>query len=168
MGFAIDAAMRAGHRRGDDHMHIHELCEEDQCGCSEEKGGIWRSALHHTLEVTLFIFLVTLALDAVIDLAGEEAIGAFLSSNPALSVVGASLVGLIPNCAASVAITELYLAGALSTGAMIGGLLTSAGVGLLVLLRTNRNPRENVGILLGLLVIGIVFGSIFSWAGLTL
>ena len=101
----------------------------------------------HTLQVTLFIFLVSLALEIVIDGVGEDALASFISANSNLSVVVSAIVGLIPNCAASVVLTELYLEGALSTGAMLAGLLVSAGVGLLVLFRANV-PCMRISLLL--------------------
>lgn len=154
-GFAIDLAMRAAHRAGDDRMHIHELCEQEHCDCDD---GVLKSSLKHTAQVSLFIFLITFVLGALIALVGEDALASFMSGNPALSVVASSLVGLIPNCAASVAITELYLEGALGAGAMIGGLLTSAGIGVLVLFRTNRPMRDNIAIAVVLFAIGAVVG----------
>lgn len=122
----------------------------------------------HTLQVTLFIFLVSLALEIVIDGVGEDALASFISANSNLSVVVSAIVGLIPNCAASVVLTELYLEGALSTGAMLAGLLVSAGVGLLVLFRANRPMHENFLIAAGLVVCGVVFGFIVGVFGIAL
>lgn len=192
VGFAIDAVLHAM-RRDKERLRIHELCERDNCHCNgdckacgnnpelaydfehdkehdhDHKGGsIVKSALKHTAQVTLFIFLVTLALEVVMDSVGEEAITAFMEGNPGLSVVAASLVGLIPNCAASVAITELYLDGTLGAGAMIGGLLVSAGVGLLVLFRTNRPLRNNLAILVLLLLVGMAVGGVLTLLGVVL
>lgn len=191
-GFAIDAVLHAM-RRDKEHLRIHELCERDNCHCNgdckacgsnpelaydfehdnehdhdHEGGSIVKSALKHTAQVTLFIFLVTLALEVVMDSVGEDAIAAFMEGNPGLSVVAASLVGLIPNCAASVAITELYLDGTLGAGAMIGGLLVSAGVGLLVLFRTNRPLKDNLAILVLLLLVGIAVGGVLTLLGVVL
>lgn len=165
VGFGLDAVLRFMSRDGDRHMHIHELCEQEHCDCDD---GVLKSALKHTLQVTVFIFLITFVLEVVIDSIGEEALAAWMSGNPALSVVAASLVGLIPNCAASVAITELYLEGALGAGALIGGLLVSAGVGLLVLFRTNRPMKDNFAITAGLLAVGVVVGGVLTLAGLSL
>lgn len=192
VGFAIDAALHVM-RRDRERLRIHELCERDKCHCNGEcvacennpelaydyrhdeehehdhaGVSIAKSALKHTAQVALFIFLITLLLEAVMDSVGEEAIAAFMANNPALSVVAASLVGLIPNCAASVAITELYLDGTLGAGAMMGGLLVSAGVGLLVLLRTNRPMRDNIAIIAGMLVIGIAVGGVMTAFGVVL
>ena len=152
----VDAAVRLA-RRDRERLRIHELCERDRCHCNSdcdaceqqpelaydyehdeehehhhEGGSILRSALKHTVQVTVFIFVITLVLDGALELVGEDALGAFLGSNPVLSVLGSALVGLIPNCAASVVIAQLYVEGALGAGAMMAGLLVSAGVGLLV------------------------------------
>lgn len=165
MGFMVDAGMRLA-QRIDAPLHIHDLCEHDQCHCHEGEGGILKSALKHTLQVTLFIFVVTVALNSVLEVAGEDALGAFLGANPALSVFGAALVGLVPNCAASVIIAQLYVDGVLGSGAMLAGLLVSAGVGLLVLFRTNRHGGQNVAIAVGLYFVGVVWGLIVNALGI--
>ena len=125
-----------------------------------------RSALKHTVQVTVFIFIITLVLDGALELVGEDALAAFLGSNPVLSVLGSALVGLIPNCAASVVIAQLYVEGALGAGAMMAGLLVSAGVGLLVLFRTNRRLRQNLIVLAGLWATGVFWGLIISAFGI--
>lgn len=145
-----------GHDHSRDHVHAHSF------------GAIAKSSLVHTLQVTLFIFLVSLALEIVIDGVGEDALASFISANSNLSVVVSAIVGLIPNCAASIVLTELYLEGALSTGAMLAGLLVSAGVGLLVLFRANRPMRENFLIAAGLVACGVVFGFIVGVFGIAL
>lgn len=189
MGFVVDAAVRLA-RRDRERLRIHELCERDRCHCNgdcetceqqpelaydfehdeehehhHEGGSILRSALKHTLQVTVFIFVITLVLDGALELVGEDALGAFLGSNPVLSVLGSALVGLIPNCAASVVIAQLYVEGALGAGAMMAGLLVSAGVGLLVLFRTNRGLRQNLIVLAGLWATGVFWGLIISAFG---
>ena len=163
VGFVVDALVRLAKRDGDGHIHIHELCEQEHCDCEDS---VLVSAVKHTLQVTVFIFLVALVVGFVIEWVGPEALASFMSQNPALSVVAASLVGLIPNCAASVAITELYLEGALGFGAMMGGLLVSAGVGLLVLFRTNRPMGLNFAITGVLLAVGVAFGGLLTLVGL--
>ncbi len=157
MGFIVDAALRIA-RRIDAPLHIHELCERDHCHCHDGEGGILKSAVKHTLQVTVFIFVITIVLNAVLEVVGEDVLAEFLAANPALSVFGSALVGLVPNCAASVVIAQLYVEGVLGSGAMLAGLLVSAGVGLLVLVRTNRRPRENVAIIVGLYATGVVWG----------
>lgn len=119
-----------------------DLCKD--CGCEEH--GVLRSAVTHTVRVALFLLLVNLALGAAIHLVGQEAISRALLSGSALQPLVAGLIGFIPNCAASVILTELYLAGSLSFGAAVAGLCTGAGVGLAVLFRYNRRPKENLAL----------------------
>lgn len=138
---------------GCDHSH-HEHDHAHDAGW----GGIVKSALKHTAQVVLFVFLVSLALDAVLELVGEEALGSFLSANGAFAVVGSAIVGLIPNCAASVAIAQLYVEGVLGFGACLAGLLSAAGVGLLVLFRANRRLGENACIVAALVVVSALCG----------
>lgn len=149
---------------GHDDAHSHDHSHDHAHGF----GAIAKSSLVHTLQVTLFIFLVSLALEIVIDGVGEDALASFISANSNLSVVVSAIVGLIPNCAASVVLTELYLEGALSTGAMLAGLLVSAGVGLLVLFRANRPMHENFLIVAGLVACGVVFGFVVGVFGIAL
>ncbi len=190
MGFVVDAGLRLA-RRDKEKLRIHELCEREHCHCNgechaceqnpelaydfehdddhehhHEHGSILRSAVKHTLQVTVFIFVITLVLNGVIAAVGEDAIGAFLSQNPVLSVLGSAVVGLIPNCAASVVIAQLYVEGSLGAGAMMAGLLVSAGVGLLVLFRANRRPGQNLAILGGLWVMGVAWGLLITALGI--
>lgn len=165
MGFLVDAGMRIA-RRIDSPLHIHELCERDHCHCHEGEGGILKSAVKHTLQVTLFVFIITIVLNGVLEVVGEDVLGEFLSANPALSVFGAALVGLVPNCAASIVVAQLYVSGVLGSGAMLAGLLVSAGVGLLVLVRTNRHWKQNVAIIVGLYAMGVFWGLIANALGI--
>lgn len=145
------------HGHGHDHGHSHE---------GAPVLSIIRSAISHTVQVSVFIFLVTLILVAVLETFGESAIEQFLRGNETLAVLGSALVGLIPNCSASVVITQLYLEGALQLAPMLAGTLISAGVGYLVLFRTNRSARENVLFLIMMYVIGAGWGLILSAVGL--
>ena len=165
MGFVVDAGMRLA-RRIDAPLHIHDLCERDHCHCHDGEGGILKSALKHTLQVTVFIFVITIVLNGVLEVVGEDALGESLSANPVLSVFGSALVGLVPNCAASVVIAQLYVSGVLGSGAMLAGLLVSAGVGLLVLVRTNRHWKQNVAIIVGLYAMGVFWGLIANALGI--
>ena len=144
------------HGHGHDHGHSHE---------GTPVLSIIRSAISHTVQVSVFIFLVTLILVAVLETFGESAIEQFLRGNETLAVLGSALVGLIPNCSASVVITQLYLEGALQLAPMLAGTLISAGVGYLVLFRTNRSARENVVFLIMMYVIGAGWGLILSAFG---
>ena len=145
------------HGHGHDHGHSHE---------GAPVLSIIRSAISHTVQVSVFIFLVTLILVAVLETFGESAIEQFLRGNETLAVLGSALVGLIPNCSASVVITQLYLEGALQLAPMLAGTLISAGVGYLVLFRTNRSARENVMFLVMMYVIGAGWGIVLSAFGL--
>lgn len=145
------------HGHGHDHGHSHE---------GTPVLSIIRSAISHTVQVSVFIFLVTLILVAVLETFGESAIEQFLRGNETLAVLGSALVGLIPNCSASVVITQLYLEGALQLAPMLAGTLISAGVGYLVLFRTNRSARENVMFLAMMYVIGAGWGLVLSAFGL--
>ena len=113
-------------------MDIHVVCEEEHCHCED---GIVVSALKHTVKIFCFIFLISLVLNGVIGLIGEEALAGLFSGLPVVGELIAALVGLIPNCASSVVITQLYLDGIIRPGAMMAGLLVNAGVGFLVLFR---------------------------------
>lgn len=147
---------------GCDHTHHKHDHDHDEEGWK----GILKSALKHTIQVMIFIFIITLALDAVLETVGEDALGEFLADNEPLSVFASALVGLIPNCAASIVIADLYLEGILGAGAMLSGLLVSAGIGILVLIQTNRHWKQNVAIIAGLYAIGVVFGLLVNLCGI--
>ncbi len=129
-------------------------------------GIIVRSAVKHTVEVSCFVFLVVLAMNAVFALFGEDALATVLGANPQIAVVVSGLVGLIPNCAASVAIAQLYVDGVLGSGAMMSGLLCAAGVGLLVLFRTNASAKQNIAILAMLLAVSCASGLLIDALGI--
>ena len=144
-------------------MDIHVVCEEEHCHCED---GIVVSALKHTLKIFVYIFVISLVLNTVIALIGEDTLSGILSGTPVVGELLAGLVGLIPNCASSVVITQLYLSGVIGSGPMIAGLLANAGVGLLVLCRLNRDWKQDaaiVGILYG---ISIFWGILFTWMGI--
>ena len=150
----VSTARACSHGHGHDHAH----------GGSAVKS-IVLSALSHTVQVTVFIFIVTFALVAVLETVGEPAMEAFLSSNRAFAILGSALVGIIPNCSASVVITQLYLEGVLSLAPAMAGLLVSAGVGYLVLFRTNRSMRENIAILILLYLVAVLWGFVLMLLG---
>lgn len=138
------------------------------CACGADMGwsGVVRETLVRSAEVTFFVLLVTLVLNLILGFAGEDALADAISAVPGLSIFVSALVGLIPNCAASVAITQLYLAGVLSMGATMAGLLVSAGIGLLVLFSTNRSTKQNLAILAVLYVIGVAWGFVIDLLGI--
>lgn len=137
------------------HEHFHDLCEDHHCGCEKN---IFVSSIKHTLQILSFIFIITLLLNGVIYYVGEKAITNLLLKNSAIEPFLTSLVGLIPNCGASVIITELYLSNALSFGAMMSGLLTGSGVALVVLFKENKDKKENLKILCTIYLIGSLVG----------
>ena len=137
-------------------MHIGHMCDHEHCHCNE--GNILKSACIHTLQIFAFIFVISLALNILIGFLGEDALSAFLQGHNVLSVFVAGLVGLIPNCAASVVITEMFIEGFLSFGAMMSGLLVGAGVGILILFRVNDNAKDNLRIVGILYVVGVLSG----------
>lgn len=155
-GFLVDLIFTG---KKEEHEHIHDLCEHDHCHCEE---GIFRSACRHTLQITLFIFIITILLNTLLHFVGEDVLANLILNRPVLGPVLAGLVGLIPNCAASVVITQLFLQGAMGVGAMMAGLLVGSGVGLLVLFKVNSDKKENLKIVALLYGIGVFTGIVIN------
>ncbi len=158
-GFFFDFILRGKKKE----LQIEHLCEQHHCHCEE---GIWKSALHHTLEIFLYIMVISLALNLLLAWIGEDVLADLVLNRPVVGEMAAALVGMIPNCAASVIITQLYLNGVLSAGAMTAGLLSGSGVGLLVLFRVNDDYRENFRILGLLYVTGVLGGMLVNCLGI--
>lgn len=181
-GFLVDLLFRRtrfahAHTHTHDHAHgdgdadeeeihdeVEEICRRDGCGC--ENHNIFYAAAYHTVRVFLFILLVTFLLTLLIELVGEDALSGLILNLPVVGNLLSALVGLIPNCAASVVLTELYLHGALSFGALFSGLLAGAGVGLLILFRVNRPMKDNFFFLALLWGLGAVIGILFDLVGI--
>ena len=143
----------------------YHICDDEHCDCEES---ILKSAVIHTLKTLLFIAIITFALNLLFAVVNEVKISKlFLKGNIFASFIS-SLIGLIPNCGASIMITELYLKNVISFGTCIGGLLTGSGLALLVLFKTNKNIKENIKILLIVYFIGAIFGTIINILGITL
>lgn len=159
-GLAIDLLYRKGNESRE---KIHDICRQERCHCEK---GILRSALSHTVKIALFILAVNLGLNLILHFLGEEALENLILNRPFIGPLLAGLVGLIPNCAGSVVITQLYLAGSMGLGAALAGLLAGSGVGLLVLFRVNHDRRENLKILALLYGIGVAAGIAVDWIGL--
>lgn len=140
-------------------LTIHEICEHDHCNC---ENGIFRSSFKHTLQIIIYIFLITFILNSFIFYIGEENVANIILNKPFAGSIISGIVGLIPNCAASVIITQLYLDGIMSTGAMLSGLLVGAGVGILILFKVNKHRKENIKIVLLLYAIGVMAGTLFD------
>ncbi len=155
-GLAADWIFHLCRHKGET-VNLHELCEAENCGC--EKHGILLSAVLHTLQIAAFVLIVNLILGIVIHFIGQERLNSLIFNRPVLGPVIAGVVGLIPNCAASILITQLYLGGAMTAGSLFSGLLTASGVGLLVLFRVNRRAmRDNVKILCFVFVFSVLAG----------
>lgn len=162
VGFIIDLFFRKKFETSEDEPEIKDLCEHEHCHCEH---GIFKSALKHTINITLYIFIISLVLNIIIYFIGEDNLAHILNSTPIIGPIIASLVGLIPNCASSVIITQLYLSKVLNFATMIAGLLVNTGVGLLILFRTNKDLKENIKITVLLFAIGVIFGIIFDLIG---
>ena len=158
VGFLVDLFLRLT-RREREPINIDELCENDNCHC--ERGILW-SALHHTLTISGFVLLITVGINALVYFVGEENLGAIMYGVPVIGHLIAAVFGLIPNCAASVALTTLAAEGIITVGTMMAGLFSGAGIGLLVLFRVNKHLKENLLVLAVLVVSGLVFGLVFD------
>ncbi len=140
--------------------HIHDLCEKDHCHC--EHDGIFKSSIIHTLKTGLFILIANLVLGFTIYFVGEETLENLLLNKNIFVYLIASLVGLIPNCASSVIMTHLYVTKLISIGTLMIGLLTGSGLGILMLFKTNKNKKENIIIVIAIVIIGVLVGSILD------
>ena len=189
LGFAVDLVLRAtlhrtsllalpeqgkGQQDGDETSEQGEYDVSEyscDCGCEEPmtRGEVARwiavNSAYKTAQVTVFIFAVTLVLGAAIELVGIDAIASFFSSNAIVATFASGLFGLIPNCAASVVITQLYLDGALGFAPMMAGVLVAGGAAYLVLFRTNANARENVAIAALMYALGVGAGLVMLAIG---
>lgn len=158
-GFLLDLALRPSTQ-----PNPHPLCEEAHCGCGEGGHGIVQAALRHTLRIFLFLLGINLVLGLALHIIGEEALSRLLLSGSVFQPLLAGLLGFIPNCAASVLLTELYLSGALSFGSAVAGLCTGAGLGLAVLFRVNRPQKENLALAGALYAAAVATGFLCGWA----
>ncbi len=154
VGFSVDFALKLMHRKSDD-INIDEICDNDNCHCER---GILRSAIHHTITITIFVFIITILINAAIFFIGSERLSAVLYDKPVIGHFIAALFGLIPNCAASVALSTFAANGLITTGTMMSGLFSGAGVGVLVLFKMNKHFKENLAIICLLVFSGVVFG----------
>lgn len=158
-GFIIDLFSKFNNKEKNIEKEIEHLCEHDHCDCEH---GVVKSAIKHSLNIFVFIIIVSFILNLLIHFIGEDTISSIFNSNKILGPILASFVGLIPNCASSVILTQLNLSGVIPLSTMISGLLVNAGLGLLVLFRVNNNIEENILITTLLYVIGVLSGFILS------
>lgn len=149
-----------------DEIEIGHFCEEEHCHC--EEGSIFKSALKHTINIFIFIIIITFIINIAVHFIGEENIANLLYNKTIIGPLIAALIGLIPNCAASVILTNLYLEHVISAASMIAGLLTGAGIGIAILFKTNKNIKENIKIVILLYSIGAISGMILQLIGLNI
>ncbi len=156
-GFIIDFVINIINKNKNkiEENKIDDICKHDHCHC---ENGIVLSSVKHTLNIFLFIVIITFIINIVIYFIGEENLALFISNKPILAPMFAGLLGLIPNCASSVILTKLYLENVINVSAMLAGLFVGAGVGLAVLFKTNNNIKENIKIVLILYFIGTFMG----------
>lgn len=161
-GFIVDFVLRKKEKQKENITH---LCEHEHCHCNEKN--IFISALKHSINIFIFIYITSFLLNLLFNYVGEEALAGFILNKPIIGEILAGIVGLIPNCAASVVITELYINGIISLGAMMSGLLVGAGVGLLILFKINDDIKENLKITLLLYLIGVSSGILIELSGIS-
>ena len=154
IGFIIDLI----YRKKEYSKEIHDLCEHEHCHCKEKN--IFLSSIVHTLKTALFVLIANLLIGIIIYKVGEDNVSNLLLNKNILTYFISSLIGLIPNCAGSVIITELYLSNLITIGTLLAGLLTGSGLGILLLFKTNKNLKENILILSTIYFIGIIIGII--------
>ncbi len=161
-GFVIDLIMRLRKKETEEERII-DLCEKEHCHCDH---GIVKSTLKHTINIFFFVLVITFIINLVIYFVGEDALASFVGANPILGPVLGGIIGLIPNCAASVILTQLYLENVITVATMISGLLVGAGVGLIVLFKMNKGIKENFKITGLLFAIGVISGIIIQLIGI--
>ncbi len=164
-GVLIDFFIRIKNKGIDEDEKIVDLCEEEHCQC--DHNGIFKSSIKHTVNITLFILIISFIINTIIHFIGEETLAHLLLDRPILGPIVAGLIGLIPNCAASVTLTQMYLENLISSSTMIAGLLVGAGIGLAVLFKTNKGIKENIKITALLYTIGVISGIILEFIGIT-
>lgn len=161
-GFIIDFVFRKSKENKD---YIHELCDEEHCDCNH---GILKSSLKHTINIFIFIIITTFLINIVMYFYGEEKLSNIFIDNNIISSFISSLIGLIPNCASSVIITELYLNNIITLGSAMAGLLTGSGVAIMVLFKINHNLKENIKIVSMIYFIGVFCGIIIDLIGIVI
>lgn len=165
-GFFIDAVRgliikrkKVSNKEEEAEEAIGHMCEHDHCDCEH---GIIKSSIKHTLNILIFIIIITFILNTIVHFIGEENISNAIASVPFVGILVSALFGFIPNCAGSVIITELYLSNLISLGSMMAGLLVGSGIGILVLFKSNKHMKQNFTIAGLLYLIGIISGLIID------
>lgn len=159
-GFIIDRFYQANKEE-----QIHQLCEEEHCDCEH---GILKSSIKHTINIGIFVLIINFVLNITMEYIGIDLLSKLFMKDTIFSPFISSLVGLIPNCASSVLLTELYLNNVINFGSLIAGLLTGCGIGILLLFKMNKNIKDNIKILLYVYCIGIISGTFIDVIGFSL
>lgn len=162
-GIIIDLILYKKQRKQE--KENYSICDEEHCHCEK---GIFIPALKHTLNITIFIMIITFIINIIFSFVGEDILSKILLKNSIFSPFITSLIGLIPNCASSVMLTELYINNAINVSSLISGLLTGSGAALLILFKSNKNIKENIKILFILYILGVLSGIILELFGITL
>lgn len=160
VGFLIDLVVQA--RKKGEEERIVDLCEKEHCHCET---GILKPAIKHTINILGFIVVITFVINTIVHFIGDANIAQFVKSNPVLAPAVASIIGLVPNCASSVILTQLYVQNVIPVSTMIAGLLVGAGVGLAVLFKMNKGIKENLKIVFLLFLIGTISGMVLQLLG---
>lgn len=159
IGIVIDIFNKSNNNRNKSD-EIHKICEHEHCHCEED--GIVKSSIKHTAQIFAYIFIITLVINIIIYFIGEEKIANFIINIPVVGTLIAGIIGVIPNCASSIILTELYLENIITLGPMIAGLLVNSGVGILILFKVNKDKKENLKILGILYIVGITAGIVID------
>ena len=159
-GVVIDLIFRKIVKKEKEENHIHQICHDEHCHC--EESGILKSSIRHTLHIFVYIFIISLIINIVIEFIGKDNISNIIVNIPVLGNVISTFIGLIPNCASSVILTQLYLEEIIPLGCLISGLLVNSGIGLLILFKVNKPKKQNLIILLVLFIIGLFSGIVIN------
>ena len=154
VGIVVDIFIK--HKKEKVHDHIHDMCEHDHCSCKED--GILLSSIKHSLKILLFIFMANVIINVIIFYVGEDNLAHILLHKNIFTYFLASLIGLIPNCASSVIITQLYLSKLITVGHLMAGLLPGSGLGILLLFKSNKDMKENILVLSIIYFTGVILG----------
>ncbi|MGM9632048.1 MAG: putative manganese transporter [Eubacteriales bacterium] len=161
IGLAIDLVLKLIYKKKgiEPKANIEALCERDRCHCHNN---MLKSALVHTGKISLFILIFSFILNFIVVFIGEKNIALLVLDKPVIANVLAGVVGLIPNCASSVIISELFINGVISSGALLSGLLANTGIATAVLFRTNRPKKQSLLIIALLFVISVIVGIVID------
>lgn len=157
-GYIIDIVFRKKNTKLN-----YDLCDKDHCDCEH---GLLKSSIKHTFSTFIFILFTNLIITFLYETLGESLVSKIFMRDSLFGPFVGSLVGLIPNCGASIALSELFLKNAISFGTCIAGLLTGSGIAILILFKSNKNIKENLFIVLTLYLVGVLIGMFIEFLGI--